>query len=52
VLGHAERLVHKLDTFTNEHRAAQATVRKLIWECYADLKAWRCTPTPEGMVAL
>jgi hypothetical protein len=49
---HAERLVHKLDTFTDEHRAAQAAVRKLIWEFYSDLKAWRCTPTSEGKVAL
>ena len=49
---HAERLVHKLDTFTDEHRAAQATVRKLIWEFYADLKAYRCAPTSESKVAL
>ena len=49
---HAERLVHKLDTFTDEHRAAQATVRELIWEFYADLKAWRCAPTPHGKAAL
>jgi hypothetical protein len=49
---HAERLVHKLDTFTDEHRAAQDAVRKLIWEFYADLKAWRCTPTSEGKVTL
>ena len=28
---HAERLVHKLDTFTDEHRAAQAAVRELIY---------------------
>src|SRR3974390_423753 len=32
---HAERLVHKLDTFTEAHRAAQAAVRKQIWELYA-----------------
>jgi hypothetical protein len=49
---HAERLVHKLDTFTDEHRAAQATVRKLIWEFYADLKAYRCAPTPQRKAAL
>jgi len=42
---HAERLVHKLDTFTDDNRAAQATVRALIWEFYADLKAYRCAPT-------
>jgi hypothetical protein len=49
---HAERLVHKLDTFTDEHRAAQVAVRDLIWKLYADLKAWRCAPTPEGKAAL
>jgi hypothetical protein len=48
---HAERLVHKLDTFTDENRAAQATVRALIWEFYADLKAYRCAPTPQGKAA-
>jgi Transposase IS66 family len=49
---HAERLVHKLDTFTDAHRAAQIVIRDLIWEFYADLKAWRCAPTPEGKAAL
>jgi hypothetical protein len=34
---HAERLVHKLDTFTDKHRAAQTKV-------YADLKAYRLKP--------
>lgn len=37
---HAERLVHKLDTFTALHRAAQARTRHLIWWFYADLKAY------------
>jgi len=49
---HAERLVHKLDTFTEENRAAQAAVRELIWEFYADLKAYRCAPTPQNKAAL
>jgi hypothetical protein len=49
---HAERLVHKLDTFTDEHRAAQAAIRDLIWKFYADLKAYRCAPTPESKAAL
>ena len=49
---HAERLVHKLDTFTDDNRAAQATVRELIWEFYADLKAYRCAPTPRRKAAL
>ncbi len=42
--GHAERLVHKLDTFTDLHRAAQQHMRKLIWDFYADLKADQANP--------
>lgn len=42
---HAERLVHKLDTFTALHRAAQERVRELIWWFYADLKAYCMDPT-------
>jgi Transposase IS66 family len=42
---HAERLVHKLDTFTDLHRAAQERMRELIWWFYADLKAYRMAPT-------
>jgi hypothetical protein len=42
---HAERLVHKLDTFTDAQRAAQQHVRGLIWWFYADLKAYRLDPT-------
>ncbi len=41
---HAERLVHKLDTFTDLHRAAQQRMRKLIWDFYADLKVYRIQP--------
>ena len=37
---HAERLVHKLDTFTDHQRAAQQQVRSLIWQFYADPSAW------------
>ena len=43
---HAERLVHKLDTFTEQHRASQEHVRGLIWWFYADLKSYRREPTP------
>jgi Transposase IS66 family len=43
---HAERLVHKLDTFTEHQRVAQKHVRSLIWRFYADLKAYRINPTP------
>ncbi len=41
---HAERLVHKLDAFTDLHRTAQHRMRKLIWNFYADLKAYRANP--------
>jgi len=49
---HAERLVHKLSTFTDQHRAAQAEIRGLIWEFYADLKAYKLAPTPGGHATL
>jgi len=42
---HAERLVHKLDAFTDQHRASQDYVRALIWWFYADLKSYRREPT-------
>jgi Transposase IS66 family len=41
---HAERLVHKLDTFTDRQYAAQQLVRALMWWFYADLKAYRRAP--------
>jgi hypothetical protein len=43
---HAERLVHRLDTFTDLHRAAQEHMRALIWWFYTDLKAYRADPSP------
>jgi len=43
---HAERLIHKLDTFTEQQRVSQQRVRSLIWRFYADLKAYRTNPTP------
>jgi len=49
---HAERLVHKLDTFTDRHRATQQRVRSLIWWFYADLKAYRRDPTSARKAAL
>lgn len=49
---HAERLVHKLDAFTDENRVAQATVRELIWQLYADLKAYRRHPTKRRKAVL
>jgi hypothetical protein len=42
---HAERLVHKLETFTDQQYAAQQHVRGLIWWFYSDLKAYCPDPT-------
>jgi len=49
---HAERLVHKLDTFADAQRAAQQRVRALIWRFYGDLKAYRRNPAPARRAAL
>jgi hypothetical protein len=49
---HAERLVHRLDAFTEHDRAAQAKVRGLIWDFYAGLKAYRLQPNPRRAAAL
>ena len=49
---HSERLVHKLNTFTEAHRAAQAHVRGLIWDLYADLKAYRQAPSADLKTSL
>jgi hypothetical protein len=49
---HAERLVHKLDTFTDRQRAAQARVRGLIWNFYASLKVYRLNPSRRRCLAL
>ena len=49
---HAERLVHKLDTFTDLHRMAQDHIRGLIWWFYRDLKAYRADPTPRRRTEL
>jgi hypothetical protein len=42
---HSERLEHKLDKFTDKHRAAQARVRGLIWNFYSSLKVYQLKPT-------
>ena len=64
---HAERLVHKLDTFNEQHRATQTRVRSLrrltallgisplrglIWDFYADLKAHQLKPSKRRTAAL
>jgi hypothetical protein len=49
---HAERLVHKLDTFTETARLAKEKVRAAIWALYADLKAYRKNPKPARKIKL
>jgi hypothetical protein len=49
---HAERLVHKLDAFTDRHRAAQQRLCTLIWNFYADLKRYRSRPSQSRRRAL
>src|ERR1700722_9444312 len=64
---HAERLVHKLDTFTDLHRAARQRIRTLrrltallgisplrglIWNFYADLKIYLANPSKNRRTAL
>jgi hypothetical protein len=49
---HAERLVHKLDTFTDLHRTAQQRVRTLIGNFYDDLKVYQAKPTASRRFAL
>jgi hypothetical protein len=44
---HAERLVHKLETFTATARKAKEDIRALIWTLYADLKDYRAAPNPD-----
>ena len=41
-----------VDTFTEQQRAAQQHVRSLIWNFYADLKAYRTNPTPRPVSSL
>ena len=49
---HAERLVHKLDSFTDHQRRAQQHMRTLIWWFYRDLKAYCRDPTARRRAAL
>ena len=49
---HAERLVHKLDTFTDQHRKAQQRSRSLIWQFYKALKIYRDAPSSRRKTAL
>ena len=49
---HAERLVHKLEAFTEHNRMAQKKLRGLIWRFYRDLVAYRTTPSPRRRTQL
>lgn len=49
---HAERLVHKLDTFTEQNRLIQQRIRRLTWRFYDDLKAYRRNPSPKRRAVL
>jgi hypothetical protein len=42
---HAERLIHKLDTFCEAHVQAKERIRTRIWRLYKALKTYRQTPT-------
>jgi hypothetical protein len=49
---HVERLVHKLDTFTDLYRAAHQRMPKLIWNYYAGVKTYRANPSKSRRLAL
>jgi hypothetical protein len=49
---HAERLIHKLDTFTDHHRRAVEGIRARVWHLYADLKAYQRKPSPRRKAEL
>ena len=49
---HAERLVHKLDTFCERHARIKERIQARIWWLYADLKAYARDPTPAARRAL
>jgi Transposase IS66 family len=42
---HAERLIHKLDTFNDRQRRAVMRIRARVWRLYDDLKAYRRRPS-------
>lgn len=42
---HAERLIHKLDTFNERQGLTVARIRARIWQLYADLKAYGRDPS-------
>jgi hypothetical protein len=42
---HAERLIYKLNAFTDAARDAKEQIRALVWAFYKDLKAYKDRPT-------
>jgi len=49
---HAERSINKLVGFNDAQREALAEMRTLIWEFYAELKAYKQTPGPQKKAGL
>jgi hypothetical protein len=49
---HAERLVHKLDSFNDEQRRAIEIERELIWWLYRDLKLYKQEPSRQRAAQL
>ncbi len=43
---HAERPLHRLIPYNEQHRTAIATIRQQIWELYQELKAYQAQPDP------
>jgi hypothetical protein len=44
---HTERLIHKLDAFSDHQRRQKERIRARLWWLYADLKAYRQNPEPK-----
>ncbi|MCL2717121.1 MAG: transposase [Alphaproteobacteria bacterium] len=49
---HCERLIHKLDAFTEAHRKLKARIEDRIWKFFFDLKAYQLAPTPRHKAKL
>jgi hypothetical protein len=49
---HTERLVHKLDAYTETDRLAKERIRGLIWWLYRNLIAYQNDPTPRRKAEL
>src|SRR5690625_9104 len=49
---HAERLIHKLEGFSDWQRQALQRIRQRVWWLYADLKAYCRDPTPRRRAQL